>query len=168
MRASVPSVRSIAFGSIALAFAWHVCTGPAWSQTESQAGEERAISRETLNCVIANGSWLLSLPDDPIEFYLDICPGNVNEKDIHTAVRLDNPDIEPKFTVLDAVTNIDSVRLGKGALRCLVEVDTSIPNVELTMLLEGGVVASLLWNGSTLDLGACELHSMDKDDVSPP
>ena len=168
MSASLPSVRSIALGAIAFAFAWHVCTELAWSQTATQTGEERRISRETLNCIIANGSWLISLPDDPIEFYLDICPGNVNEKHIHAAVRLDNPDIEPKFTVLDAVTNIDSVRLGKGALRCLMDFGASIPNADLTLVLEGGVVASLLWNGSTLDLGTCELHSMDKDDVSPP
>ncbi|MEM5473857.1 hypothetical protein WNZ14_19170 [Hoeflea sp. AS60] len=115
--------------------------------------EPKEISLKIVRCLVDNAGWLQALPDDPLEFFGDLCPASVDRESIENSVRIGTPDVSMR----PDPTAAPPVRLAirKDGLKCLVQHASTISAPSVDLSWGHGVVIGVEYAQTKLDLGNC-------------
>jgi hypothetical protein len=134
------------------------------SATLAQNVEPTQIELGVLKCLVENAGWLEQLPDDPVEFFGDLCPVDEGNESVDSSVRIDTPDVTTKPE--SSAPPILRVAVRKAALKCLVEFGGKISEQSVDLSWDQGVVTGMTFGQTRLDLTKC-VTSMKETSQSP-
>lgn len=136
-----------------------VTASTAFSQDDGSKAVAETVSGSVLRCLVENASWLSTLPDDPITFFFDLCPTEADTLQIDDAVRVENPDIEPRAALNGTQpVEVRSIQLSKASLNCLGGAVDIISAAQVAIETKESIVTSLTTTDLRLVLDTCEME----------
>ena len=131
------------------------------------AEDSESIEREMVSCLVDNTPWLVNLPEDPVEFHVDLCVPIVEVSDIENAVRIDIPDVTPTSPTgtrkRNSPINLSApLRIHKSALHCLAKNFGNMHGKEIRLAWSDGVISKISSFAAELRLDTCTLVELDE------